>query len=106
MSDSQVVSIQAFREVKKAESDDPGYRARILLLEKHELLEEMIRFQEERTQVGRLTVDMMVRGRILFTALEDSAETEELRILTRSYKRHLDFELASFKNKPTRKSSS
>ena len=69
-------------------------------MDKVELLEEMVRFQEERTQVGELSLSMMVRGRHLFKALEENAETQELKILTRSYRRHLDCELADFrKNK-------
>lgn len=70
--------------------------SRILGMDKVELLEEMMVFQEERASVGELTVTMMVRGQILFKALEDAAETEELRSLTRSYRRHLRFELEAF----------
>ena len=40
---------------------------------------------------------MMVRGQVLFKALEESAETQELRLLTRSYRRHLEFELTAYR---------
>jgi hypothetical protein len=91
-----VVSIKAVREIREAQAQDEAYRQKILSFDKLELLEEMVRFQEERSRVGELTPTMMVRGKILFQALEESAETQELRLLTRSYRRHLEFELAAF----------
>ncbi len=65
-------------------------------MDKLDLLEEMVRFQEWRSKEGQLTPEMMVKGRILFKALEESAETPELKLLTRSYRRHLDYELDSY----------
>lgn len=73
-----------------------AYQAKILSLSKPELLEEMVRFQEERTRLGQLTLPMMVRGKYLFKALEESSESRELRNLTRAYRRHLEFELQAF----------
>ena len=94
----QVISIdqarlrlkQKFNEEHEAEL---RYRAKILGMEKVELLEEMVRFQEERSQTGSLTPEMMRNGRHLFQALESSAETRELKILAGSYRRHLELEL-------------
>ncbi|MDR3608718.1 MAG: hypothetical protein P4M08_15245 [Oligoflexia bacterium] len=94
---SKVVSLKAVREIKDARTDDHEYHARILGMDKMELLEEMVRFQEERSRVGHLTVTMMVRGQLLFKALEESAETQELRLLTRSYRRHLECELTAYR---------
>lgn len=94
---SNIVSLQAAREIKEAETEDQAYRALILSMDKLELLEEMVRFQEERTRLGHLTLAMMVKGRYLFKALEDTAETQELKILTRSYRRHLDFEIQDYR---------
>src|SRR3954465_7257397 len=93
---ANVVSLKAARELKQSKTDDEAYHAMILGMDKLELLEEMVRFQEERARVGHLTPSMMVRGRILFRALETSAETQELRLLTRSYRRHLEYELTAF----------
>jgi len=104
---NNVVSLKAVRELKDAESGDPTYQERILGLDKLELLNEMMHFQEERSRVGHLTVKMMIQGQILFKALEKSAETEELRGLTRTYRRHLEFELEAYlkKQSPLRKKS-
>lgn len=96
---SNIVSLQAAREIKEAETEDHAYRAMILSMDKVELLEEMVRFQEERSRVGKLTLPMMVRGRHLFKALEETAETQELKILTRSYRRHLDYEIQDYRQK-------
>lgn len=52
-------------------------------------MEEMIRFQEERAQRGGLTPEMIDRGIVLFKALAEAAETQELRILCSSYRKHL-----------------
>ncbi len=75
------------------------YRARIAAMDKLELLEEMVTFQQERSKAGDLTRDMMERVIILFKALEATASTPELRLLTRSYHRHLTFELDKLRNK-------
>ena len=96
---TNVISLKAAREIKDAEGEDHAYHAMILGMDKVELLEEMVRYQEERSRMGELTLSMMVRGRHLFKALEESAETQELKILTRSYRRHLDYELADFRKK-------
>jgi hypothetical protein len=95
---TQIISIDQARLRKQhAQNEDQQqenrYRARILGMEKVELLEEMVRFQEERSRVGKLTPQMMRQGRHLFQALETSAETKELRILAGSYRRHLELEL-------------
>jgi hypothetical protein len=97
---ANVVSLKAARELKQSKTDDEAYKAVILAMDKLELLEEMVRFQEERARVGHLTPSMMLRGKILFRALEESAETQELRLLTRSYRRHLDYELSAYLQNP------
>lgn len=94
MARNNIVYLHTVREIRNAETTDHAYRAQILAMDKLELLEEMVRFQEERTRQGTLSVQMMVRGKALFDALEKHAETEELRLLARSYRRHLDYELA------------
>jgi len=104
MARNNIVFLNAVREVKNAEHSDPEYHARILAMGKLELLEEMVRFQEERSKLGSLTPQMMVRGKHLFKALESTAETQELRLLTRSYRRHLEYELADYLKNPTRSS--
>jgi hypothetical protein len=90
---AKIISLQAAKTLKAAQYEDPEYQKRILAMDKFELLEEMIRFQEERSKAGELTLGMMVRGQYLFKALEESAETRELALLTRSYRRHLEHEL-------------
>jgi hypothetical protein len=75
--------------------NDPQYETKIARMNKYELLEEMVRFQEERAEKGRLSLEMMVRGQILFRALENTAETSELRLLASSYRRHLEHEIES-----------
>ncbi len=91
---SNVISLKVAREIKDTEAEERAYEKMILSLSKTELLDEMVRFQEERTKMGKLTLPMMVRGKHLFKALEEQAETQELRTLTGAYRRHLEYELA------------
>lgn len=91
---ADIINLNAHR-LKKSTECDIQYHNYILQLDKLELMEEMVKFQEERAATGHLTVDMMVRGKHLFKCLEESAETEEMRLLCRSYRRHLDHELAA-----------
>ena len=93
---SNVVSLAQARKLKKASEHDPNYEDKIASMSKVELLEEMVRFQEERSSRGHLTVGMMVRGKVLFAALHNNAETEELKLLSGSYRRHLEHELAAY----------
>ena len=82
--------------MKRAETEDYPYQAKILVMDKLELLEEMVRFQEERSQRGHLNLQMMIRGKILFRALEQNAETHALKTLTKSYRKHLELEMKEF----------
>ena len=91
-----IVSLDAFRKLRQAHQDQPGYATFLKQMSKPELLEEMVRFQEDRSQIGELNLNMILRGRTLFQMLEENAETRELQILSRSYRRHLEYELESF----------
>lgn len=92
---SNVVSISSFREKKKVLVEVKDYISRIHSMDKIQLLEEMVDFQTWRSSCPELTMEMIVKGLILFPALEKSAETSELRLLTRSYRKHLEYELGS-----------
>jgi hypothetical protein len=95
-----IISLNAIREQRQAEQEEvSAYHALILSMDKLELLEEMVRFQEERARIGHLTLGMMMRGQHLFKALEDSSETQELKLLTGSYRRHLEHELAAYRKR-------
>lgn len=99
MGANNVVSLNVVREMRKVETGDPDYEKRIFHMSKLELLEEMMHFQEERSSLGHLSLKMMIQGQILFKALEDNAETEELKSLSRSYRRHLKYELEAYLKK-------
>lgn len=88
-----IISLTAERNKRGLVQHDPYYQVQINRMTKIELLEEMVRFQEERTSKGKLSLNMMVRGRILFRALEVTSETDELRLLSSSYRRHLEHEI-------------
>lgn len=92
---SNVISLRAFKALRDTDAEELGYRARILSMSKVELLEEMVRFQEERKAVGTLTPILMKRGLHLFRSLEECADSQELKILSRSYRRHLEYEIAA-----------
>lgn len=90
---NNLVDLIAERNKRGTAKHDPYYQMQINRMGKIELLEEMVRFQDERSAKGALSLTMMVRGRILFRALESTAETDELRLLASSYRRHLEHEI-------------
>jgi hypothetical protein len=93
---SKIISLDAARRIRDLSTKDEeyAYQARILGMDKLALLEEMVRFQQERSRNGELTLEMIARGKYLFKALEERAETQELQLLARSYRRHLDHEMS------------
>jgi hypothetical protein len=88
-----VIDFVVERNKRELAKNDPYYQMFIGRMNKIELLEEMVRFQEERSAKNELSLTMMVRGKILFRALELHAETDELRLLASSYRRHLEYEI-------------
>jgi hypothetical protein len=76
-----------------------GYSAMVARMDKLDLLEEMVRFQEERSRVGALDDEMVARGLVLFRALSECSETRELGLLCRSYLRHLECEALARREK-------
>ncbi len=95
-----IISLPVFKVLNDNRRANNAYTRKIQAMSKVELLEEMVRFQQKRSSLGHLTIDLMLKGQILFRAIEENAETEELTILSRSYRRHLDFELKEMlKNK-------
>jgi hypothetical protein len=94
---SNIISLDRFRSFKKSECD-LTYKNRIKQMDRLELLDEMVKFQQERSTTGYLTPKMMVEGIVLFKALEDNAISKELRLLAGSYHRHLQYELEGVRN--------
>jgi hypothetical protein len=86
----KVVPIRDFQK----DRDLDVYKAKIITMDHHDLLCEMVKFQEELSLLGYLSHKMMVEGVVLFKELSDRAQTNELRLLTRFYYRHLEYELA------------
>jgi hypothetical protein len=76
-----------------------AYRQQLNSMENLELLGEMVRFQEDRSRVGELTNEMIARGIVLFVELEKKVETQELRLIVKSYLRHLRFEMEDRRSK-------
>jgi hypothetical protein len=97
---SNVISLRGYKALKQSNDIELAYQARILSMGKEQLLEEMVAFQEERRSLGLLTPEMMFKGRHLFKALEEQADTQELKILSRSYRKHLEYEIAALRQRP------
>ena len=92
-----VISFEKAKQLKQTWDEESfRYQARILSMDKLELLEEMVQFQEKRAQQGQLDPKMMIQGKVLFGTLEKHAETSALRSLARSYRRHLEHELKTY----------
>jgi hypothetical protein len=91
-----IISLEKVREAKKTRESDLRYQSKLEQMDKLELLGEMIRFQEDRSSAGELTLKLISRGQVLFKILENEAETQELRELARTYCRHLKLELDAY----------
>lgn len=87
---SNVIELRAGRRYGKTEA--AKWEQKFQGMDKLELLEHMVGYQERRAAAGEFPKEMIAEGVALFGALERSAETEELRLLTRSYRRHLEYE--------------
>lgn len=93
---ADVVSLDQFRRGKGFQVlKDHAYEAVLANMSKTELLEEMVRYQSKRASYKdqEVPLNLMIRGKSLFKALSQAAETRELKILTQSYRKHLDLEL-------------
>lgn len=69
------------------------YQVELLNINKHDLLSEMVLFQERRNKAGALDRNMILRGIVLFKLLSTTAETLALETLSNSYKKYLQTEL-------------
>lgn len=94
--EEKVLHLQSLREVRKTEEAEAECIKRIRTMDKITLLDEMVRFQEERSKTGHLTLSMIVRGRVLFDLLEKQAETRGLQAITGAYRRHLEHEMVHY----------
>lgn len=95
---SNLVVLNEWKKRKNPESDVSTYQARIDSMSKGELMEEIVRFQEQRKRNGGLTEEAIINGMILFKAMESKAETTDLKIFSKVYQRHLSYELAHLRS--------
>ena len=92
---AEILDWIAARNKARLRTEDPYYQAKVNGMHMAELLEEMVAFHEKRSGKSKLSLTLMVRGRILFAALEAKASTRELRLLASSNRRHLEHEIAT-----------
>jgi hypothetical protein len=95
---ADVFDFQAAKNKKENLLKDPFFQKYIDKMDIPQLLEEMIRYHEQKPKDKEL-VFSMIRGIILFEALERKCFTEEVRLLAGSYKRHLQHEIAIKRSK-------
>ncbi|MBU6154922.1 MAG: hypothetical protein KGP28_11515 [Bdellovibrionales bacterium] len=88
-----IIDLELERKKRGLIPHDPIYQIKVNKMDKMELLEEMVRFNDSRSKGEKMSLSLMIQGRILFKALELMAQTEELRILAGSYRKHLEHEL-------------
>ena len=73
-----------------------SHNSKISNMTKLELMEEMILFQKERSRMGYFTWPMIIRGQLLFKMIEESAETQEMKLLANSYLEYFNFEITNY----------
>lgn len=70
-----------------------GYAARIAVMDYNHLLNELIDFNDEVADTNDFSRDLLVRGLILFDALDKNARTNNLKEFCSMYKNHLKIQL-------------
>lgn len=89
---AQLIQLKDFRKEKHRQREFVRHKTVLEKLSKHELLEEMVNYHDAQKQAGEMTYELLFRGMALFELLEIEAETRELQILSRSFRRHLEYE--------------
>lgn len=95
---ADVYDLEAARNRKKNQFEDPLYEKQIGRMDRAHLLDELLKFNEARCKAkDPVNLFWTLRGIILFTAIEKKCVTEELVQLASSYRRHLEHQLERFK---------
>jgi len=92
---SNIVSLSSFRD----EFSNPTYSAKIAQMDRLELVNEVVNFNEERYMNGGLNKDLIVKGLILFKNMAENSATSNFREFARSYHKHLELEMQVLRNK-------
>ena len=98
--DGKVFNLTIYKELKRLEKIEDDYRKKINLMDMIQLLDEVVKFQSHRQETGgNQTLAMMIIGRTLYREISKKATTVEMRILSNSYLKYVEFEIESFINK-------
>ncbi len=100
MSNAKIIDLSQFKSIQISKKEHSEYQLYIDSLDKLQLLNEMVNFQHQRSEKGKLDATLMTQGLVLFRRLEQEAESEGLRSLAHSYRRHLEHELADYLKDP------
>lgn len=92
---SNIVNLSSFRD----EFCNPAYAAKIAKMDRLDLVNEVIHFNEERYINGGLNKDLIIRGLLLFKNMGENATTQNFKEFAMTYCKHLELELQVFRNK-------
>jgi hypothetical protein len=87
-------------EAKRIKKECLIYEDKLKKMDRLDLLEEMVRYQEQRSNEKSLTLKIIYDGLALFKLISETCETPELRLLSQSYHRHLSDQLTYYLKRP------
>ncbi len=70
------------------------YREELLIMPRIDLLQEMMKYQEEAEKLKTQPYPFLQKGSVLFSVIEFVAQTDDLRSIASAYRRHLDFQMS------------
>jgi hypothetical protein len=87
------ICLNQFKKYKKEQRNQGLYSIKLKQMNKTELLEELIRFQKERSLFEGPSLEMILQGELLFQALITHCESTEMQKFAKTYLKHLKHEL-------------
>jgi len=89
-----VYDFQAAKNKKQNQNTDPLFQKQVDRMDRLQLMEEMIKYNDKRKESKDPNgLFWIIRGIILFTAIEHKCETNDMKALASSYRRHLQIQL-------------
>jgi metal-responsive CopG/Arc/MetJ family transcriptional regulator len=88
-----ILFLNQFKEYKKAQRNRGAYTLKLKQMNKTELLEELIEFQKKRSTFDSISLEMIIQGEVLFEALILHCESIEMQKFSKTYLKHLKYEL-------------
>ena len=93
---NNVISLDTKLKINKAKHECKEYEAKIKAMNNEQLLQEMIKFQEDWALMDIPALEAILKGMIFFSKLKESVDTKELKDMVEFYYSLLEQELKEY----------